>query len=87
MTNSYKWHAVTETEKQEIRENAKKLLDEFSSKLGKIKVVEPESEEKENLRVEGIGQQTDQAFREIMMDNAPMVEDGLIIAETGAWKK
>jgi Asp-tRNA(Asn)/Glu-tRNA(Gln) amidotransferase C subunit len=84
---AYVWHAVSEEEKQEIRENAKKLLDEFSSKLDKIKVVEPKADKKENLRTEGTGQQTNEDFREIIFDNAPKIEDGLIIAETGAWKK
>ena len=84
---SYAWHPVTETEKEEIRENAKKLLDEFSSKLGKIKSVEPKSDKKENLRIEGKGSEPNSDFRELMFDNAPLVEDGLIIAETGAWKK
>lgn len=84
---AYMWHSVTEQEKEEIKENAKKLLDEFSAKLDKIKSVEPESDKKENLRTEGMGKLTNDDFREIMLDNAPMIEDGLIIAETGAWKK
>ncbi|MEI7718720.1 MAG: hypothetical protein WCI72_02540 [archaeon] len=84
---SYAWHPVTEAEKEEIRKNAKNLLDEFSSKLDKVKSVEHKSERKENLRVEKTGKQTETDFREIMLDNAPLVEDGLIIAETGHWKK
>lgn len=83
----YEWHAVTEEEKQTIRDDAKKLLDEFSSKLGKIKSIEPKLDKKENLRTEGTGSQPDQEFREFMFDNAPLIEDGLIIAETGKWKK
>jgi len=85
--SNYKWHPVTEVEKQEIRDNAKKLLDEFSSKLNKIKVTESKAEKKENLRIEGKGSQPNPEFREFMFDNAPKTEDGLIIAETGAWKK
>ena len=84
---AYVWHAVTEEEKEEIRTNAKKLLDEFSSKLDKIKAVEAKSDKKENLRIEGKGSESNDNFKEIMFDNAPLVEDGLIIAETGHWKK
>jgi len=84
---AYVWHQVTEAEKQEIRDNAKKLLNEFSSKLNKIKSVETKSDKKENLRVESSGKLNEEEFREIMFDNAPLVENGLIIAETGHWKK
>lgn len=94
---AYVWHAVTEAEKEEIRKNAKNLLDEFSSKIAKIETSEPKPEDKENLRTEGKGSEPTHTgissdeqnadFREIMFDNAPLVEDGLIIAEKGAWKK
>lgn len=84
---AYTWHAVTEEEKEEIRKNAKNLLDEFSHKLEKIKTSEQKPESKDNLRPESEGWKTNEDFREIMSDNAPMVEDGLIIAERGAWKK
>lgn len=83
---TYTWHQVTEEEKQKIRDNAKKLLDEFSSKLSKIKSIETKTENKENLRTEKNGWTTNNDFRELMMDNAPTVEDGLIIAERGKWK-
>lgn len=84
---AYTWHPVTEQEKEEIRKNAKNLLDEFSSKLDKIKAVEAKPEDKENLRIEGKGSQPNPEFREYMFDNAPLVEEGLIIAEKGHWKK
>jgi hypothetical protein len=83
---AYTWHTVTEQEKEEIRKDAKKLLDEFSSKLDKIKTSEPKLDSKENLRTEGTGWKTDKDFQELMLDNAPMVEDGFIIAEKGGWK-
>jgi len=84
---AYTWRKVTEEEKEEIKKNAKHLLDEFSTKLAKIETSEPKSDLKENLRVEGNGSQPNETFQEIMMDNAPLVEDKLIIAETGKWKK
>jgi Asp-tRNA(Asn)/Glu-tRNA(Gln) amidotransferase C subunit len=84
---AYIWHPVTESEKDEIRKNAKDLLDEFSSKLNKIETSAAKPEDKENLRVESKGSEPNKEFQEIMFDNAPMVEDGLIIAEKGAWKK
>jgi predicted Asp-tRNA(Asn)/Glu-tRNA(Gln) amidotransferase subunit C len=84
---AYTWHAVTEDEKEEIKKNAKHLLDEFSHKLEKIKTSEAKTDSKENLRPERSGWTTNKEFQELMLDNAPMVEDGFIIAEKGAWKK
>lgn len=84
---AYTWHQVTEKEKEEIKISAKKLLDEFSVKLSKIKTSEPKPEVNENLRQESTGWQTNNDFRELMLDNAPSAEDGLIIAEKGGWKK
>jgi len=83
---AYTWHAVTEQEKEEIKKDAKKLLDEFSSKLDKIKTSEPKLDSKENLRIEGTGWKTDEDFQELMLNNAPMSEEGFIIAEKGGWK-
>ena len=84
--SKYTWHPVSEQEKEEIRKNAKKLLEEFSIKLEKIKTVEVKKEAKDS-REEGNGLGINSEFQEYMMDNAPMVEDGLIIAEKGGWKK
>lgn len=84
---AYVWHTVSEEEKEEIKKNAKNLLDEFSSKISKINTFEPKPDTKENLRKEETGWQTEPKFQEIMLDNAPVVENGLIIAEKGAWKK
>jgi hypothetical protein len=83
----YTWHKVTEEEKEEIRQNSKKLLDEFSSKISKIKAPEAKMDNEENLRPEGAGWETNPDFREIMFDNAPFVDENLIIAEVGHWKK
>lgn len=83
---TYTWHQVSEQEKEEIKEKSKKLLNEFSSKLSKIKTSEPKPEANENLRTENTGWQTDDEFRELMMDNAPSTDDGLITAEKGGWK-
>jgi len=83
----YTWHQVSEEEKEEIRKNAKKLLDEFSSKIDEIKIKEEKEDSKENLRKEGNGWKTDENFREILAENAPEFDDNLIIAEKGAWKK
>jgi len=77
----------TQILKEEIRKNAKSLLDEFNSKLSQIKTTESYLENDSGLREEGDGWKTDSDFKDIMLLNAPFVEDDLIIAEKGGWKK
>jgi len=90
MENNSLWHEVTEEEKGEIRKNAKKLLDEFSCKLASIKGVEEHFESsisKNGQREEGKPWMTDELFKDLMLLNAPFVEDEFIVAEKGGWKK
>lgn len=90
MANDFTYHKVSEKEKQEILRKAKKLLDEFSKKLERIKTPEghfSSSTELTGLRQEGEGWETDPEFRSIMFSNAPFVEDDSIIAEKGGWKE
>ncbi len=86
MSNSL-WHEVSEKEKEKIRKESKNLLNEFSSKLSKIKTTEAHFENGEGVREEGDGWNTDPDFRDLTLLNAPFVEDDFIIAEKGAWKK
>lgn len=87
MTNNSLWHEVTEEEKEEIKRDSKKLLNEFASKLSKIKAPEGHFENESGTREEGDGWNTDPEFRSITFSNAPFVEDNSIVAEKGAWKK
>jgi len=97
MTENFKWHKVTDKEKEEIKKDAKKLLTEFASKLTSIKVPEghfaPQEagyigwcENESGQREEGDGWNTDPDFRDLMFLNAPFVEDETIVAEKGGWK-
>ena len=86
MTNNSLWHEVTEKEKEEIRKESKKLLEEFASKLSKIKAPEGHFENESGMRDEGDGWKTDPEFQSTTLSNAPFVEDGTIVAEKGAWK-
>jgi len=80
------WHRVSEQEKEEIKKNAKKIMDDFGAKLEKISVKEKHFESGEGLRDEGSGWETDAEFRSTMFSNAPNTEDDLILAEKGGWK-
>ncbi len=87
MVSDFTWHEVLEKEKETIKKDSKKLLDVFSQKLSKIKTKEKHFSQGNGVREEGKPWKTDEEFREVMFVNAPFVEDDLIVAEKGAWKK
>jgi Asp-tRNA(Asn)/Glu-tRNA(Gln) amidotransferase C subunit len=80
------WHKISEKEKEEIKKSAKKILDEFASKLEKIKVEECLFEKGEGLRQEGEPWKSEKDFIDLIFSNAPLVEDNSIVAEKGGWK-
>lgn len=89
MAGKQTYHKISESEKEQIMKNAKVLLDEFSSKLEKIKTKEGHFESSistDGMRDEGDGWKTDEEFKDIMLDNALLVEDDFIVAEKGEWK-
>jgi len=86
MAKDFTWHEVSEKEKEQIRKDSKKLLNEFASKLSTIKAPEGHFENGEGSRNEGDGWITDEEFKSTMLSNAPFVEDDAIVAEKGAWK-
>jgi hypothetical protein len=86
MTNNFTWHEVSEKEKEKIRQDSKSLLNEFASKLDKIKSKEGHLENSAGTREEGSGWKTDEDFKSITLANAPLVKKNSIVAEKGAWK-
>jgi hypothetical protein len=87
MANNSLWHEVSEEEKEKIRKESKNLLNEFASKLSKIKTKEFHFENGLGSREDGKGWTTDPDFRDLTLLNAPFVEDNFIVAEKGGWKK
>ena len=90
MPNTFIFHKVSEKEKEEIRKNSKKLLDKFASKLEKIKAPEGHFESSANpegVREQGEPWKTDPAFHDLMLLNAPFVDEDSLVAEKGGWKK
>jgi Asp-tRNA(Asn)/Glu-tRNA(Gln) amidotransferase C subunit len=81
------WHEVSDKEKEEIRKEAKRILDDFSEKLEKVKDKAKESvvERPECERKEGQGKESDSSFRKRMFENALNKNDDFIIAEKGKW--
>ena len=86
MAKNFTWHKVAKKEKQQIQKDSKKLLNEFASKLSKIKAPEDHFENNSGTREEGSGWETDPEFRSTTFSNAPFVEENSIVAEKGGWK-
>lgn len=87
MENTSLWREVTEEEKNQIKQDSKRLLTEFASKLTKISAKESHTQNESGTRIEGSGWKTDEEFKSTTLANAPFVEDNFLIAEKGAWKK
>ena len=87
MASNSLWHKVSKEEKEKIRKESKKLLNEFASKLSKIKAPEGHFENASGTRDEDNGWDTNPDFKDLTLLNAPFVEDDSIVAEKGSWKK
>ena len=89
MVNDFTFHKVSESEREQIRRDAKKLLDGFAGKLGKIRsgAGSGHFENGSGGRDEGDGWDTDADFQAIMFGNAPFVEDGFLVGEKGGWER
>ena len=90
MLNDFLWHKVSEKEKEEIRQNAKEIMDSFSKELEKVAkektldegVVERDECEREDGNSENW---ENKGFRDIMFENAPKKNKDTIVAEKGGW--
>ena len=80
------WHKVSDNEKEQIKKDAKAIMDSFSKKLSRVdkKISEPVIERDEFERAEGSGKCVD-IDKKIMFENASEKNDGFIIAEKGEW--
>jgi Asp-tRNA(Asn)/Glu-tRNA(Gln) amidotransferase C subunit len=81
------FHKVSEKEKEEIRKQAKKIMDDFSKQLSKIdqNKEEPIIERKEFERNEKEVKVDESFSREIMFKNAQNKNKDFIVAEKGEW--
>ncbi len=81
------WHKVSEEEKEKIREQAKKIMDNFAAVLEPLEheTREVRIERQEDTRQEINGKEADPEFRKIMFKNAKNKNGKHIIAEKGEW--
>lgn len=85
--DNFTWHKVSENEKEEIQKNANKILEQFASKLDKVKTNEGHFENGQGMRDDTPPWKTEESFKDTMLSNAPDVQEDFIVAEKGAWKK
>lgn len=79
---------INEEKREEIKKEAKQILDKFAKTLDKVKVKPKKGkEEVGGFRVEGEGRVADEDFRRIMFKNAFSKNDNSIIAEKKSWGK
>jgi predicted Asp-tRNA(Asn)/Glu-tRNA(Gln) amidotransferase subunit C len=84
---SFLWKKVSEKEKQEIKAEAKRIMDSFSKSLEKIDYQEIETGvlRKEQMRQETGASKSNPEFRKAVLKNAPNKDKDSIIAEKGSW--
>ena len=73
--------------KEEIKKQAKEIIDNFVKALENIEVEEARVEREEDRRKESEGKEADSEFRKIMFENAPKKKEDFIIGEKGSWLK
>jgi len=80
------FHKVSDKEKEQIRKQAKSIMDDFSSKLSKVdkKMSEPLIERLEGERQEG-KESCSEINKKTMFENAPDKNSDFIIAERKKW--
>ncbi|RLG12711.1 Asp-tRNA(Asn)/Glu-tRNA(Gln) amidotransferase GatCAB subunit C [Candidatus Pacearchaeota archaeon] len=83
--SDFLWHKISEKEREEIKKQAKKIMDSFSKKLlslGELKenFIERDKSEREEGENEKVG-----IDRKIMFENAPHKNKDFIIAEKKKW--
>ena len=77
---------VSEKEREAIRKEAKKILDNFAKALSKVKVREKKlKKELGGFREEGEGKICDPLFKKTMLANAPETDGDYIVAEKKKW--
>jgi len=74
-------------DQEQIKQQAKNIIDSFVSALEKIEVEEENVEREEDRRQEKEPAESDADFRKIMLENAPDVKNECIVAEKGKWTK
>ena len=82
---SFLWRKVSDKEKEDIRKEAKRIIDSFSKKLDKVGKIEESFIERDEFEREESGKEKLKIDRKIMFENAPNKNEDFIIGEKGGW--
>lgn len=88
--DNFLWHKVSEQERKSIKEEAKKIMDNFSKALSKIERDIPEQavERDKFEREEGNKlkkSRGNENFRKLFFENAPEKKEDCLVAEKKKW--
>ena len=77
---------MKEDQKEQIKKEAKKIIDNFASAIEKVKIKgKKDKKEVGGFREEKDGMKPNSDFRKRMFENAPQKNDDNIIAEKKSW--
>ncbi|MCU0642238.1 MAG: NopRA1 domain-containing protein [archaeon] len=77
---------INEAKREEVRKEAKQILQKFAKSLESVKLKEKKRKNGAGgFREEGIGAEENADFRKRMFDNAPNKDEECIIAEKKEW--
>ena len=79
------FHKVSEKEKEQIKKQAKEIIDSFSRKLSSVRNLEEPIIERKEFERDEKDEKCDNDFRKIMFENAQHKKLGFIIAEKRKW--
>ena len=76
-------------EKEKIEQEAKEILDKFAEALEKVENNRKEEsyvDRDDFERIEGLGNDCEEGFKQKILNNAPEHDDDFILVEKGGWK-
>ena len=81
------WHNVSEKEKEDIKRQAKKIMDKFSKRLEKVKLSDKSKISEQGLEFEREENSKNEREidRKIMFENAPDKNKDFIVSEKKKW--
>lgn len=77
---------MNEAEKEKIKKDARRIMEEFGNVLKKVKTSEKKIKKSVGgFREESAGENADEDFRQRMFENAPEKRGDFVIAEKKKW--
>ncbi|MFH1249335.1 MAG: hypothetical protein V1660_04250 [archaeon] len=86
--DNFLWHKISSEEQEEIKLEAKRVMDSFSKSLEKVEkeLTEDFCVKRENQSRKETKASSKLEFREVFFENAPSKSGDMIKSEKGKWK-